>query len=334
MSTMVPGYQHWRGQSTGIWTRRWTITRYGLRLCWRSRLLKILFAVVWVSALGLVALHFMVGQVLSPDSALLSYFTQNFGRRAKAVIDGMAAWILLYPEISVDGLYRFTLSYASLFYGTLCFYAVALFVPKLISHDLSSRAILVYNSKALTRFDYLLGKFGIVATLVAALAVAPLVMIWFLGNLLSPDWSFFWYGLPALGRALAVGGVTTVSLSLFALAVSSLAKKTSSATAFWILAWVVSGFAASAASKVFSWGRYLSPGVCLREISHRVYAVSDVVETAKESLPFFKSTLESMPRKTSILEATPEQGWWVPCLFLAGFCVLALLAISKRVQPE
>jgi len=334
MSALTHGYQHWTGTSTSIWQRRVAIARQGLRLCWRSRLLKIVFAIVWVSALGLLAFHFLVGQLLSPESALLGYIAENFGERAKAVVDGLAAWILLYPDVSVDGLYRFTFSYASQLYGAISFYAVALFVPKLISHDLSSRAILVYNSKALSRFDYLLGKFGIVFSLLSALTIAPLVVVWFLGNAMSPDWSFFWHGFPALVTALAVGLITVTSIGLFALAVSSLAKRTSTATAFWILAWVVSGFVAGASSRVFSWGRYLSPANCLREISTQLYNVAGVVEHAKDVLPFFRSTLESLPRKSSILAATPTESIWVPVVFLCGFCALALLAISKRVQPE
>lgn len=334
MSALTHGYQHWQGTSTSIWQRRWTITRTGLRLCWRSKLLKGIFAVVWVSALGLIAFHFLVGQMLSSESALVAFVTQNFGRKAKAITDGLAAWILLYPDVTIDGLFRFTLLYISILYSTLCYFAVALFVPKLISHDLSSRAILIYNSKALTRFDYLLGKFGIVFVILSLLVVAPLTVIWFLSNLLSPDWSFFWHGFPALVRALAAGSITVMALSLLALAVSALVKKTSTATALWIVLWLVSGFIASAAEQVFPWGHYLSPANCLREITAQLFDVGGVVDTAKQSLPFFDSFLKTLPRKSSIVAETVQGDAWVPYGFLLGFCLLSLFAISKRVQSE
>ena len=63
MSIRAHDYEHWRGVSTSIWRRRWTITNYGLRLCWRSKLLRGIFAVAWVSALTLIAFHFLVGQL-------------------------------------------------------------------------------------------------------------------------------------------------------------------------------------------------------------------------------------------------------------------------------
>ena len=53
------------------------------------------------------------------------------------------------------------------------------------THDLASNAILIYSSKALSRFDYILGKFGIAFTLLSLLCLAPLIAVWFVGNLLS-----------------------------------------------------------------------------------------------------------------------------------------------------
>lgn len=334
MNNRKSSYEHWRGASTSIWRRRWTITQYGLRLCWRSRLLRILFAIAWVSALGVITLHFLIGQLLSPDSAFAMFVAQNFGRKAKALLDGMTAWILLYPEITVDGLFRFTLLFMSLFCGTLSCIAVALFVPRLISQDLSSRAILIYNSKALTRADYLAGKFGIALVLLAGLLLAPLACIWFVSNVFSPDWSFFWHGLPALLRTLAAGAITVVSLSVFALAVSSLVKRSGAATALWIVLWLVSGFVAEAASHVFPWGRYLSPMNCLREITRRLLDTPGVIAEARDSLPFFESAFKTLPRGAANALTMFSGEIWIPLAFLIGFCGLSVLAVGKRVKSE
>jgi len=334
MNVLSQGYQHWTGQSTGIWQRRWTITRYGLQLCWQSRLLKGLFAIAWVAALGLIGFYFFIGQLLTPDSSLVQLITENLGQRARSVINGLSAWILLYPEVSVDGLYRLVFSLASHLYSLLAFFAVALFVPKLISHDLSSNAILIYNSKALTRFDYLLGKFGIAFTLLTLLCLAPLVTVWFIGNLLSPDWAFFYHGFPALLRMVTVSAAGVITYSLLAMAVSSLAKRTSSATAFWILFWIISAMIANLSGKFVPWGRYLSPANCLDQLSRHLYNLGGVLENAKAMLPFFNSLFERLPRRNPLTAMGPADGLWLPVLFLAGIWALCAFAISKRVQSE
>ena len=51
--------------------------RYGLQLCWQSRLLKGLFAIAWVAALGLIGFYFLIGQLLTPDSSLVQLITEN-----------------------------------------------------------------------------------------------------------------------------------------------------------------------------------------------------------------------------------------------------------------
>jgi len=334
MSALSHGYQHWTGQSTSLWQRRLTITRTGLRLCWQSRLLKVVFAIAWVSALGLMAFYFFVGQLLTPDSSVVGMITENLGKRAQTIVNGLSAWILLYPEVSVDGLYRVVFSIAGSLYGILGFFAVALFVPKLISHDLSSNAILIYNSKALTRFDYLIGKFGIAFTLIGLVCLAPLVAVWCVGNLLSPDWRFFYHGFPALLRMLTVSGIGTITLSLLALAISSLVKRTKSAEASWILFWIISTMIANASGKFVPWGRYLSPANCLDQISRHIYNLGGVMEDAKAMLPFFNSLFERLPRRNPLTVVPPTDSLWLPVLFLAGIWALCVFAISKRVQTE
>ncbi len=335
MSALAHRYQHWRGTSTGIWRRRAVITACGLRLSWKSRLLKMVFSVAWSAALAFAALHFLIGQLMAPESSVLDYLTGNFNPRIRALLDGIAAWLLLYPEVAVDGLYRATFSTASALYTALSFFAVTLFVPKLISHDLSSQAIIIYNSKALTRLDYLIGKFGIVFVLLSLLHTAPLAASWLVGNVLSPDRTFFMHSLPALLRAMAVGMIATVSLSLLALAVSSLARKAGVATAFWIVLWLVSGVIGAAVGAVFDWGAFLSPQDCLAAIASHLYDLGGALTDAQVMLPFFDHFLQSFPRKAAAaMQEQPAGSIWLPLAFLGGFCALALVAIAQRTRPE
>ena len=63
-------------------------------------------------------------------------------------------------------------------------------IPLLITRDLACNAIVIYSSKAVTRGDYLLGKFATAFGLLALTWLGPVCAAWFVGNLLAPDWTF------------------------------------------------------------------------------------------------------------------------------------------------
>ena len=63
----------------------------------------------------------------------------------------------------------------------------------LITRDLASNAIIIYASKAVSRGDYLLGKFATAFGLLVLTWLGPVCAAWFVGNLLAPDWRFFWH---------------------------------------------------------------------------------------------------------------------------------------------
>ncbi len=331
---MLQRYHHWQGQSTGIWQRRLTITRYGLRLCLQSKLLIGMLAITWVTALGLVGIYFFVGQLMAPESALLASFVEKLGPQIQNVIRGAISWILLYPEITVDGIYRVTFYYVTLGNFATCFVAISLFVPKLIAHDQASQAIIIYNSKALTRFDYLLGKFGIVFTLLSALTLAPLTFAWLAGNLMSPDWSFFVHSFPSLARSLFTSGIAVVTFSLIALAISSLAKKTSTATAIWCMFWVITNIISGAAEKLFNWGTYISPHRLLNALADQLYDLPGILTSAKASLPFFDQAARTIFSKTPEIAAQPAVSLYLPLGFAAAFCLVAIGILFQRTRSE
>ena len=78
-------------------------------------------------------------------------------------------------------------------------FALGMAIPLLITRDLASNAIIIYSSKAVTRGDYLLGKFATAFGLLALTWLGPVCAAWFMGNLLAPDWSFFWHSRVVAG---------------------------------------------------------------------------------------------------------------------------------------
>jgi len=81
-------------------------------------------------------------------------------------------------------------------------FALGMAIPLLVTRDLASNAIIIYSSKAVSRMDYLLGKFAMAFGLMALTWLGPAFAAWFLGNLLAPDWRFFWHSRAALFNTL------------------------------------------------------------------------------------------------------------------------------------
>jgi ABC-2 type transport system permease protein len=94
----------------------------------------------------------------------------------------------------------------------------------LIANDLRTGAILVYLSRPLTRRDYVLGKLGVLMALNLSVTLVPGLLLYLIALALAPDqfakWSLAWIG-PAV---VLQSAVTSLVMSLIALAVSSLSR--------------------------------------------------------------------------------------------------------------
>jgi len=114
-------------------------------------------------------------------------------------------------------------------------------IPILVTRDLASNAITIYASKAVSRGDYFLGKFATAFGLLALTWLGPLCAAWCLGNLLAPDWRFFWHARAALAHTLLFVLLGMTILSLLALGVSATSTKEKSTPVFWFLWWIIGG---------------------------------------------------------------------------------------------
>jgi len=116
--------------------------------------------------------------------------------------------------------FRNTLLGQGLFLMLVCIWIGA----PLIAQDLRTNAIQLYLARPLTRTDYVLGKFAIIAGLGALLLPVPALLLYLMELGLSSDTTFlttyFWLPLSILGySAVVVGGA-----GLVVLAVSSLTR--------------------------------------------------------------------------------------------------------------
>jgi hypothetical protein len=209
---------------------------------------------------------------------------------------------------------------------------VALFIHKLIAHDLASQAIVIYNSKALTRWDYLAGKFTIVATILSLVWIFPILSSWLIGNLLAPDWAFFAHTFPSLIRGLVVGIVATLSLSSIALAVSSLAKKTGTAIAFWILGWISLNLISDLSRISYSWFEYVNPLKSINELSEGVFKMDSLITEAQNSLPFIDRVVAKATSLQSLDQIPASDGTLLaPLIALTAMSALSLFIVHRRI---
>ncbi|EDY81271.1 hypothetical protein VDG1235_889 [Verrucomicrobiia bacterium DG1235] len=328
-------YRRWEGESVGVWQRRLSIARYGLRLCLAGRIIKIFLVLSLAQTLVLAGVFFLFGQLVAPDSALLGWLEALGGRQVSTMVSALTSWALLYPEICVDGIYRIMFFFLKFTNPTFSVIIVTLFVHRLIANDLASNAIVIYNSKALTRWDYLIGKFLVVSTILSVVWILPVVASWFLGNVLSPDWSFFYHSFPSLLRGLTLGVVAVVSISCLALLVSSLAKKTGAAVAYWMLGWLSLSVVAKVASLAHPVLNYISPLKAIYAFGSGVFRIADLAVDAQAMLPFFGGFLSRVSPVEEASEIPISNGEiLMPLLALALYCGVSIVVVSRRVRAS
>ena len=158
-----------------------------------------------------------------------------------------------------------TLAYSFFFQTELYFIMllVTLAGPNLISLDLRYNALPLYLSRPLTRFDYFLGKLGVIAALVAAVAVLPAVVAYVLGVCFSLDLTVVRDTWRLLPESVLYGTVIVVSAGTLMLALSSMSRRSLYVGLAWVglvlIGWVVASVLGQIHREAMMWGS-LSPG--------------------------------------------------------------------------
>jgi ABC-2 type transport system permease protein len=227
------GYQHWKGHLSGHAWRWLAIARHGIRTQLRAQLkgwyVRRLIFLAWIPPMMLVAALAVWGMV---EQGVL----------------GAENWLPFFKKLAgASDLHEcrqavWTISY-SIFFQTELFFImliVAVAGPNLISRDMRFNALPLYLSRPLTRYDYFLGKLGIIGGIVAALAVIPAVVAYVLGVCFSLDLSVIrdtWRLLPA---SIVYGMIIVISAGTLMLALSSLSRRSLYVGLAWIAIWLIS----------------------------------------------------------------------------------------------
>ncbi|MDA0750243.1 MAG: hypothetical protein O2964_05960 [Verrucomicrobia bacterium] len=331
MSLYRSAYQHWQGRYLGIWYRRGAIAMNGIRSAWDNKWTRNMVLGAWMLSIVQAAILFGIGQLLVEDSVIYT-LVEQFQPQLQTLAKGLMSWIVAHPEISVSSTYSFLFYFFS---GWLKFFPliiITLIIPALISRDLSSKAIIVYSSKAVSRFDYFLGKFMTVFAMLSFAWLLPVCSAWLLGGLLAPDWSFLWHSRMALVKSMTFIGFSSAFLSLIAMGVSAISIKEKSATVIWVVMWVLGNVASNIGRHTEPWLRHLSFNYNLEQLSLKLFHPKTELEQLQDNIPVIGNLLRGIPTHNMPMFQEPQfNGAMLTCGIMA---FLAILILHLRVKPE
>jgi len=324
-------YQHWDGVHLGVWHRRWAIAWNGLSACLRNKWMRHLLLVCWGGALTMTTLLFLVGQLLVADSIVVQW-VGNFNPGLQSFAHMLTSWLEEHPEISVRTTQNVLFYYFCKFLLQFSIFALGMSVPMLITRDLTSNAIIIYSSKAVTRVDYLLGKFSTAFGIMVMSLLGPACVAWLMGNLLAPDWRFFWHSRAALFNVLAYGLVSMTLVSFIALGISAISSKEKSTIALWYSWWIVGYVFQPIAEQTLPWLRHLSFTYNLDQIALALFRLGDDLKRVQENVPVFGEMLRNFRRESISKLSTPTTTGAI--LWSVAMVAVAVFIIRKRAKPE
>lgn len=324
-------YKHWTGVHRGIWARRAAIAGNGLRGCLANRWMRHLIVLCWMGALTQTLVLFAVGQLLVADSLIVQWSAGlNPGLQMFARL--LTQWLELHPEISVRTTQNILFYFASGWLLPLSLVAIAQAIPHLITRDLSSNAIIVYASKAVGRFDYMLGKFATVLGLLTLTWLGPLTAAWFVGNLLAPDWHFFWHSRLALGNTLLFVLTSMIVLGLLALGISAISSKEKTAVGIWVAWWILGYVLVGISRETKPWLKHLSFNHNLQELELAIFRLHNDITLAQENIPVLGNMLKNI--KPATIEALRHPALTGSLLALTVMMAAAVIILVRKVKPE
>jgi ABC-2 type transport system permease protein len=236
------GYQHWSGELAGNRWRWLAVTRHGVRIGMKNRLLRIALLIAWLPAVVLaffLCVWGLVEQKSNLVEALRPFLTDLFGPEVVGHPKAfrVEVWTVAYDFFLLTEL-------------RLSMIVVLLVGPSLISRDLRFNALPLYFSRPLRRIDYFLGKLGVVVAFLGLVLVVPSAIAWVLGLLFSLDLTIVRDTVRLLLAAVGYGAVMSVSAGLLILALSSLSRNSRYVGLFWLAVWFVTSIVGSVLEEV------------------------------------------------------------------------------------
>jgi ABC-2 type transport system permease protein len=352
------GYRHWTGKRTSPLGRCAAIARSEVSIAFESsRLLRRFILLAWVPILYFCPIFVAFGVITDPargldEGSLLQGAARQFF--SAEALERLRA----NPELSLPAIWSVVFfvffAYTQALFSMI---AVAIVAPPLISKDLRSKAFLVYLSKPIQPWQYLLGKLGTVVSFVFAMTLLPACFLYLVGIALSPNASTLLATLPIVLDIALCSLVIALPVGLVVLLLSSLTKDRKVATFMWIALWICGEFAFRVISSATTfnesprgtpWAGLLS----LRELTTRASAgIFDMSGNLQLLMTMIggsdgggKNVLDAFsheirPSEIAFDAATGERLLQsyppvISMLVLAAVCILSAVILLRRIRRQ
>ncbi|MEQ8768838.1 MAG: hypothetical protein RL885_33340 [Planctomycetota bacterium] len=233
------GYRAWEGDRRGWLARSLTISRYGIRVTQQnSKLLRRLLWLAWVPLVYFAPVFFAIGWVANPENDLANAgWLGMIG--VELLGEEMVEAVRARPEVLLPPIWStaFVLFFAWI-QSWLAMLVVTIVGPRLISWDLRGKAFLLYFSKPISFWQYLVGKLGIIQYFVLRISLFPALVLYAISILLAPNLTTLAKTAPIMLQIVIASLLVTIPVSVVMLVLSSLSKDARFATFGWIFIWI------------------------------------------------------------------------------------------------
>ncbi len=330
------GFRGWDGEPTPNRTRWWVIASTGIRVLWRNYWLRRMVLAAWLPALAF-AFTFFAYETWIEQAAP----TANDPRQIADLQDAhdelqrrmrneapefrrtgmLRLFLVILPMEQTDYVQRklltspndrhFFWSYLlNTFFrypqGVLMVLLIGIIAPPLISNDVRSKAFLLYFSRPVSLVDYVLGKMFMVWFFLLAMSTLPALCLYFLGVMLSPDFSVIFDTLDLPLRILLASIVLLVPTTTLALMLSSLTSESRFSSFAWFAVWALGG------------------------ITYLIILATELPATWKGV--FLIEAIGSVQTWIFLPELTDSTQVLASMIILVGITVFSLLVLMRRVS--
>jgi ABC-2 type transport system permease protein len=224
------GYRCYEGGRTSRWLRWLPITRAGLTIAWRSKLLRRITLFSFLPFLYFAVVFFLLGRATDPanQGGSSSMLAEVFG-------PGMAQLLRDNPGELRSAVWSVVFAmFGSQFQLLIGGLVAAVVGPSLISNDIRTKAFLIYFARPISAIDYIAGKAGVLLSMLACVTLVPSVLLYALSILFSPSIDTLLQTLPVALTMTMASVCIIVPVTLLVLTISSLTSQPRAAAATWI----------------------------------------------------------------------------------------------------
>lgn len=319
------GYRPWKGRLRPAATRWLVIARFGIAAQFKSKALRRFLIVAWAPVLYFGGAFFAVG-----------WFTENMDQMGgiafgfiRSLAGPLAYLFMQDPSAAREGIWSMLFYY---FFNTtqtfITMIIVAIAGPTLLSQDVRGKAFLLYFSRPITRWEYLLGKCSIVGFFIFMTTLFPATVLYAISIAFSPDLAVVGETFWVFGRSILASLVIAIPCTLVVLYLSSIVQESRWALIGWLAVWLigemVSGILGGFGSRdLEDLGVLLSLRENILTVCQHIFDVPATLEAVRGFDPDMDRFLKSF---------MPDRSPWPSLAVLVGVSLACFIGIVRRIS--